>query len=294
MMFSHTRIPGFHAILALGIAALLVTAGCSDDDEVQQPEEFAPPSNLTVVNGDEEIMLSWSASPDEALDEFARYNLYRSETSLVGVDVGLADYKVGEVLKGGGYEIADAVANGTRYYYHVRAQKENGDLSPATNEVQGAGREEGEGIIIEEFASDGDSGFDFSTGLSVSLETTNENRFDLCDIYLGTTAADNDPGSALALKSPSTLSDLNEGWSDILAQIKPIGTDWNITTTTLSDFDSQFQINEGTVYAVRTPARIPSPSYLGKIQITSITGEAGSRAITFRYAYQSNYELTLF
>jgi hypothetical protein len=176
----------------------------------------------------------------------------------------------------------------------VRAQKEDGALSPESNEVQGAGREEGEGIIIEEFASDGDSGFDFSTGLTVSLQSTNENRFDLCDLYLGTAAADNDPTGVLTLKSPSTLSGLNEAWSDILAQIKPIGTDWNITTTTLTDFESQFQINVGTVYAIRTPARIPSPSYLAKIQVTNITGEEGSRAITFRYAYQSNYELLLF
>ena len=73
MMFSHTRIPGFPAVAALGVAALLVTAGCSEDDEVQQPEDFAPPSNLTVVNGDEVVTLAWDASPDEALDEFARY-----------------------------------------------------------------------------------------------------------------------------------------------------------------------------------------------------------------------------
>ena len=78
MMFSHARNPGILAAVALGVAALLVTVGCSDDDTVQQPEEFAPPTNLTVVNGDVVITLAWDASPDEGLEEFARYNLYRS------------------------------------------------------------------------------------------------------------------------------------------------------------------------------------------------------------------------
>lgn len=275
------------AALALGVSI----AGCGGNSTTKPPAVFAPPTALTASNGNEQIVVHWTPSPDEGLSEFARYNIYRGTSSLVGIDAGQLEQlgnKVGSV--GAGVDsFRTTVANGTVYYFHVRAQKDNGDLSEATNEVQAAGRQEGAGRILEEFAADGESGFDFSSGLAVSLRQDNPDRFALTDIYLGTGAANDTSTAALSLKSPALLVRLNSEWAGHEAGIKFLGTDWEENTTTDTGFVAQLDVLAGAVYAIRTPG-----GNYAKVKVDTISGTAGSRSITFRYSYQTTPSLIQF
>ena len=280
-------------VLAIGIAVLLGVGmtGCGSDATSKPPEEFAPPTNLEASNGTEQIAVNWAASPDEALSTFRRYNVYRGTTSLLNVSAGQLEqlgYKVGSV-NAGTSSFNTTVANGTLYYFHVRAEKDNGDLSGASNEVQAAGRAEGEGRIIEEFVTNGDSGFDFSTGNSVSLSQNNPDRFAFTDIYLGTGAVDDASTAVLSLKSPSLLVRFSSGWAARVAGIKFLGTSWDVNTTTEAGFAQQLDILAGAVYVIETP----SGNY-AKLKVDSVSGSPGSRSITFRYSYQTTPNLIQF
>lgn len=270
---------------SLGVALLLGlgTVGCGSDNPTQPPEEFAPPTNLSASNGNEQIVVYWESSPDEQLGEFKRYNIYRGSVSLQNTDAGQLEtlgYRIGSVVAGVD-SFRTTVANGTLYYIHVRAEKDNGDLSIGTNEVQAAGRSSGTGRILEELAAEGNSGFDFSNGNTVSLNQDNPERFVLTDLYLGTSAADDASTAPLSLKSPALLVRLNSEWASYIASIKFLGTDWDVNTTTETGFAPQLDVLAGAVYAIKTPG-----GNYAKLEVDAISGAAGSRSITFRYSYQ--------
>ena len=281
---------GCQTLWAVSILALVALAGCGDDSTTTPPDEVAAPSGVAAVNGDETVTFTWTASPDADRVDFLRYTIYKAEQSLAGIDPAqLATYKVANV--GAGFTTYSvAVTNGVRYYFHVRAELNDGTLSVASNEVQAAGRDEGNDSIIEEFAAPGNSGFDFSTGLSVSLSQQNANRFDLTDVYLGTAHLDDLAEFALNLKSPNRLANRDATWATKIAGIKEIAS-WETTTTTDSGWQEAIEIpaQAGTVYAIKTPA-----GNYAKIEVVSIDGEPGSRTLTFRYAHQPTVGLALF
>lgn len=281
----------FGVLALLGIALLpgFGIMGCSDSDPAKPPAVLAPPTGLSASNGNEQIVVHWSSSPDEGSSDFRRYNIYRNTSSLLNIDAGQLDqlgYKIGSA---GVDSFRTTVANGTLYYFHVRAEKNDGSLSGTSNEVQAAGRSEGAGRILEEFASDGDSGFDFSSGNTVSLNEDNADRFTLTDVYLGTAAENDTSASPLSLKSPALLARLNGEWANHDATIKFLGTDWAANTTTDGGFASQQDILTGAVYAIKTP----SGNY-AKLKVDAIAGSAGSRVITFHYSYQPTPNLLQF
>lgn len=265
--------------------------GCGDD--TTKPNVFDPPGSLEAVNADLAVTLAWSASPDAGGTEFKQYDVYRGTSSLLALSAAeLSSHKIGTVGQGTNAYTDHFAANGVRYYYHVRSEKNDGTLSAPSNEVSGAGRNEGTGMIIEEFVSNNDSGFDFSAGQTVALSSSNPNRFDDTDVYLGTTAEDDAATGSLTLKSPELLVRLgNNEWISKDADIKQIGTDFDIATTETpgAGWANVQDVVEGRVYAVKTP----SGNFV-KMKILDIEGVAGSRKITFKYAYQPTAGLVLF
>jgi len=289
---NHRFTPRVLAVLLYGGLILgLGTFGCGDSSTTEPPEEFAPPTHLAANNGNEQIVVNWVASPDEGLSDFKHYNIYRGTSSLLNTDAGQLEqlgYKIGSSVAGVD-SFRTTVANGTLYYFHVRAEKDNGNLSGTSNEVQAAGRPEGSGRILEEFAAEGNSGFDFSIGSTVSLDQDNEDRFTLTDIYLGTGAADDASTSVLSLKSPALLIRLNDEWANRDASIKFLGTDWDVNSTPDGGFAPQLDVLAGAVYAIKTPG-----GNYAKLKIDAMEGLPGSRSITFRYSFQSTPNLIQF
>lgn len=275
------RWPGFVAVLAL---ASLFLVGCGDDDPAKPiPPGLEPPAALTGVNGDRLITLTWNASPSQTRDDFSRYNVYRSATSLLNTPTGeLEAFRVHTVVKGQPNRADTGVENGILYFYHVRSELQGGQLSGPSNEVRAAGRDEGTNKTLMEFAGSGSSGFDFSTGESVNLAPGNPDRFSNADLYLGTVAADDSSSSPLQLKSPGLLPEAE--WQD--SQIKILGQDWDVSTTEDIGWSDQAAVVQGLVYAVKTPT-----GSFAKLQIQSIGGQAGSRTITFRYTHQPNADI---
>ncbi|MBD3163189.1 MAG: hypothetical protein GF346_12060, partial [Candidatus Eisenbacteria bacterium] len=119
------RALGNVALPALLAFALAIVAGCSDDESTKPPDQFAPPTNLTYVNGDEEVDLDWDGTPDETWDTFAGYNVYRHESSLADTPVNdLGDYKIATTQAGTTSYIDRTAENGTMYFYTVRAAED--------------------------------------------------------------------------------------------------------------------------------------------------------------------------
>jgi hypothetical protein len=279
-------------LLALaGIGLVLTGLGCGGDST--KPDVFDPPPNVVAVNGDLTVTLGWGVSPDESGSDFQQYDIYRGTSSLVSASPSdLASHKIASVTRGITTYTDHFAANGVRDYYHVRSEKVDGTLSNASNEVIAAGRFEGTGLIIEEFVSTGNSGFDFSAGATVALGSSNADRFTTTDVYLGTMADNDASSSALALKSPELLARLgNDEWISKDADVKDIGTDFDITTTQTpgAGWANLQQVTEGHVYAIKTPT-----GNYAKMKILDIEGLAGSRKITFKYAYQPTAGLVLF
>jgi hypothetical protein len=286
-------------VFPVALAATLGGFGCSSDNTVKPPTELAPPTAVAAVDGDGFVTISWTASPDQSRSDFTGYNIYRWTSSLADTaGANLETYRVGTASASVSSFVDDFNStlsngeNGVRYYYHVRSKGDG--LSVASNQVQAAGRPEGTGEVIEELAGHLASGFHFATGDSISLRVNNPDRFDLTDMYLGTTDAHNDIGSPLAVKSPSTLDYADPQWSSIVTSILDLGsqpdanTAWKVQTAAEPSADLQ-EVTLDHVYVFKTT----SGNY-AKIQVTGISGDAGSRIITFRYAYQPTSGLYLF
>lgn len=279
----------------VAMSAIVLAVGCSDDDPTKPPEEFAPPSNLTFANNEQfdRIDLSWTASPDAGANDFAGYNIYQSTTSLAGMTGAEVDSLK---IAGGPFTTTSrsvSVPVGVKYYFSVRAVKDNDDLSEAANEVDTALPDTGEDLAIVEFADkSGNSGVDLSEGTTYSVMIENLVHI---DFFLGTTDDDNDPGFALALKSPHLIGGPNAAqWATRQASFKVID-DENASSTTSAGFIDSITLTaaelEDKAIVVRLPNDEGGQPHYGKISKMEFDGEPGNRTMLFSWTYQpvNNY-----
>lgn len=277
-----------------GLLALAFVSGCSDDDPTQPIDEFAPPTNLTFINGDDEVLLDWDPSPDATVGDFEGYFVYRHTQSMVG--------ETGTVLAGRrlfqtpttATAITDATANnGTRYYYAVRAVKDNGDLSAPTSQIDTASRREGGPVTLHEFASTGNpSGLGLAAPVALSMQSENAGQI---DVYLGTTGDSDEGTESLAFKSPHLVDSTSPQWDDRVAQLKLLD-DWDTPTTSDTGWTDEINLEAGgpivgKVIAVRTPG---TTEHYAKIEILSTEGTGGNREVAVRVAYQEIAEYIRF
>ena len=111
-------------VLMLGVVALLGFVGCDYFYGVTSIPVVAPPSNLAATAGDSEIALSWDSSSDAA-----SYVLQR------GTIAG-GPYPASVTVMAPTTSYTDApLADGTSYFYVVKAQDSDGNLSDASNEA---------------------------------------------------------------------------------------------------------------------------------------------------------------
>jgi hypothetical protein len=275
----------------VAVCALALTVGCSDDDDTTKPpSEFAPPSNLTFSNNARvgRVDLSWTASPDQSAGDFAGYNVYQSPTSLAGMTGAEADsFKVA----GSPFSTTTrsvTVPRGERFFYSVRAVKDNGDLSEASNEVDTSLPASGDDFLVEFADKTGNSGMDLSEGTTYSVMIDNLVHI---DFFLGTTDDENDEAFELAIKSPSLIGGPNAAqWATRQAGFKLID-DPDASTTSSAGFIDSVTLTPaevaGKAIIVRLPADENGETHYGKISNLEFEGEPGQRSMIFAWTYQA-------
>lgn len=283
------------SLRAVGVALLAATlfvAGCSDDDDsVKPPDQFAPPTNLTFQNREASIRVSWSASPDEQFSEFLGYNVYRDTESMANLSAAELAERVlnGSIIPKGTTNFVDTTAQiGVKYFYAVRAVRDNGNISISSNEVDTARFIQGAGFFtVFEFAATGESAFDVSEGARLSMRAENAANI---DFYLGTSMENDGAGGDLVIKSPNLVSP-DQVWQARIAGFKEVGSDASSTTTDgFSDSINLGQTEESvesTVFAVRLPPDGNGETHYARIEILTFNDDgAGMRSVEFSYRYQ--------
>jgi hypothetical protein len=289
------------SVAAAVLALVSLAAGCGEDSTTNPPpvNEFAPPSDLTVVNGSNSVILSWRASTDAGDSDFRGYNVYRHTATMVGAtDAQLRGYLrnsgTNAYITGRTWTDAGAV-NGTRYYYAVRAVRGDGELSEPTNEYDTAPRHEGAAAVtLAEFRYAGQpSGLNCSTPRAYAMESSapNDNRL-LIDCYLGTLGVNDETSQVLALKSPHRVLNGSASWSARVAELVQLGTGqagWDIPAAPTTGWSASVELGADPVdkvIAVRTPADANGKRHYAKIWIAGVEGAAGQRRISVLVAWQ--------
>lgn len=290
---SPLRLRGFIGVAsALAMATTVFIAGCSDDT-VKPPNEFAPPSSLTFRNfqinsSSGGVQLTWNLSPDDSgnFSEFAGYNVYRDTASMTNLDASELATKLIMSLDAGTSTYTDGTGVlGTKYFYGVRARRDNGDVSVSSNEVDTARIVAGTLASIAEYAASGPSGFNVALGRAFSVMPANA---DSIDFYLGT--LDDTASGALLLKSPSLISD-SPPWNTRVTGFKLLDSDASSTTTT--GFDSSIVLGttnteiEDKIIAVKLAPNFLGETHYAKVEILIFNdGGSGNRSVQLTWHYQ--------
>jgi len=291
---SMQRTAGF--VVLLTAAVLVLVAGCGEDGTTAPPpvNEFAPPTNLAVVNGPNEVLLRWQASTDAADSDFKGYHVYRHTSTMVGAtDAQLLTYKRNSAVITSTTYIDGTALNGTKYYYAVRALRGSSELSTPTSEYDTAPRREGnDPIDLAEFKYAGQpSGLNCATPQAYAMESSSPDNRSFIDCYLGTMGNDDETNQALVLKSPHLVLNHSTNWANRVAELVLLGTGqtaWDTPNAPTTGWASQVELGTnpvGKVIAVRTPGGTGVRHY-AKVWIQGVSGTAGFRVISATVAYQ--------
>ncbi len=145
-------------------------------------------------------------------------------------------------------------------------------------------RPEGSNAVIYEFsaAAGNPSGFNLDTGSPVSMATTNPDRHDLVDFFVGYSQGTSGGGD-LFLWSPKKASSSYHnttgfyGWSGTFESRTEVPAG--------ADFRDSVDALEGKVIAVRVTDENAVMHY-AKLEITAVGGTPPNRTVTFKWAYQ--------
>lgn len=256
-----------------------------DSESVVEPEELEPPSNLIVTDipgSGGQMELEW----DGAVGDYIGYRIYRHTQSLQSLDdtEELAPYMINEVGAATQSTTVNVGDSYTYYYVHVRAYTEENDLSRASNELYVIARPLDEGAVVYEFSSQAGnpSGFDLSEGTAVSMATTNENRHDLVDFFLGYSGGTSGNGDLYLWNPKEASSDYQNttgflGVSDSFDDLTEAPTGAN--------YADHVAITTGAVVAVMITDEFAITHY-AKLEFTRIDGTEPNRTLVFNWAYQ--------
>lgn len=245
-----------------------------------------PPGDLRHVNSTSLVDISWDASSDEGIENWAGYQIFYSTSSLVGMPESELDpfLATPEPTRERLVRISGLI-QGQRYYFHARSvRRYDGMLerSEPTPEFHMSPRPEGAVSGFGELSSSLAASFDLSARAVRPLDPADPSRIAERDFYFGTTDEFDQEGN-LVLKSISELANRDPAWGSRVIQIKPLGVDnWNVTTTTDDGWSTQVPIEPLGVYAIKTPE-----GNFGKIWVTGVSRFPPERIVTFIWAYQT-------
>lgn len=210
----------------LVLSAGLITAGCGDDKTTDPQFTFGPPGTTSMVTGSTTVRLAWGASSFEGSSDFGGYNVYVDEVPIAANDdagflaarlvntspISATTFTVSSTASSG------SLQQGTRYYFHVRTRRLNGDLSDASNEVETSPRPEGtNGADPSQYMYDDAGltqtksgyGWNVLTGQGVAYSATALND-SLVDVLMAEEPNSPDDGSLIL--SPAA-ADFTIGWA---------------------------------------------------------------------------------
>jgi hypothetical protein len=256
-----------------------------DSESVVEPEELEPPANLAVTDISStggQITLEW----DGAVGEYVGYRIYQHTERLEFYDdpEELAPYMIQEVGAATQSTTVDLGDSYTYYYVHVRAYTEENDVSEASNEPYIIARPLDEGAVVYEFSSPAGnpSGFDLSAGTAVSMATTNPDRHDLVDFFLGYSEGTSGNGD-LYLWDPKEASSDYQNTTGFLGVSESF--DELDAAPTGANYADHVAITVGAVVAVMITDEFAITHY-GKLEFTRIDGTEPNRTLVFKWAYQ--------
>ncbi len=199
-------------IFLIGLSFVFV--GCEEKVYIVRPDHTPPsvPKGLYSITGDKGVWLFWEENDEK---DFAAYWVYRAEEG---------DKYYESIARTQTSEFYDhPLKNGTTYFYAISAVDHDGNES-GLSETFDTPRPEGFDRVIRDFNRYPDvSGFDFSTGVVVSLDDPKADIFLEYDGELHTYflwRADEyveiqDFGFTESLDDVNVAPDTNIGWSNL-------------------------------------------------------------------------------
>lgn len=109
------------------IAITLILSCASAVPHIRDVTELAPPGNVSYTFVDESVKLSWQASPHESKVEFAGYNIYLAQKSLILT--AMKELPAPVILDKQHEFVFTELEKGAKYFVHIRSRNEDGNLS---------------------------------------------------------------------------------------------------------------------------------------------------------------------
>jgi len=231
---------------------------------------LAPPTNIRIDAGENAINVIWDASPDEAQNDFAGYNVYFDLKSSQLLSADRLPFAV-QVRKDVHEYVVRGLENGQQYFLHVRSRQIADGISAAgLPEKVATPQPEGKKFTVSMFDYDvstapSNSGYGWSreNGQGIPGYHSAMQRVKFIDILMMELSTDK---SKSVFISPSEAN-FTEGWPlRNKTLIADIGTNW-VVADSLPDaaFTMSAEIKNGHVYVLKT-----HDNYYLKLRIESV------------------------
>lgn len=256
---------------------VLVACGTDEDEE----EGYSAPYGLAVsAHYDGRVTLQWSG----ATGTYSGYRVYAGEMQLANLDTDDIEAYLVTTLAAGTTQYDLSLSSDQYYFVHVRAY--TADSDKPSNEVEVIARPEGTATLYEfDSPSPNASGFDLSTGETVSMATTNTERHEKVDFWVGYASGTQYTGDdALYFWNPKDAAVAYRNTASFLL----LGTGaWeNYRSVAGSGWVSSIEVTSASVYAVEVTDQAGHTHY-GKIKVLAEpAGTYPDRTVNFRWAYQ--------
>jgi hypothetical protein len=250
------------------------------------------PDSLRATAGASIADLFWRASPDEGIEGWLGYEIYRATRSFDTVPAESLDaYRITpEPLAATSYRVA-GLLRGVIYRFRVGAVRgwdERVERSPLAPQAEAAPRPEWTRQVQELLNPIGVQGIDLSRGEVRRIDPADASSMAAFDLYFGTSDPLDGPGppetpAGPRLKSVSLLAARNPAWAPRLVLLKRLGTSWEIPPVTDDGWSEEVDLVPGAVYAVKTPE-----GNYAKILVATLVGEVSPyRQLSLHWAYQT-------
>jgi hypothetical protein len=264
-----------HVLLGLFALSVSILASCAKripPEEVRAPVPPPRVYDLSIINGDGMATIAWNSDKQPG-QPMLGYNIYISKKDGGNPqqvrpfnDVPYPGDTDGDISK----ETYEAIPleNGVEYEVFVRSVGLDGIESAPTNILSFIPRNEGSFTLRQSFQS-AESGFDFSSGHSVSAHSENS------DIYFYA------KGSEVGFASPNRLG---SGLRKTLFMDLGVTADFDeLETFDIGTFSGKDRvaIRHGHLYIVKTQNEC-----FGKLKVRSIQGRQGKKEVMVRYGFQ--------